>query len=199
MARYLSPRFEYQDHVYQFEFGIDQIAALRENLTIEITARSYSIKDERAEAVTVSLTLDIGRGDIVIEVEGEEVGRVSLNELPVAQADAADIENAEDAARDAWAVLVEYMFGDDGPATGFETVMAHIPVTDPFLGCLLKGVISASVGQTIRCYQRLTPAEESLRQKLQFIAKCLGNKVWGIFGRAAYRSARCMASGGLGG
>ncbi len=194
MARKISQQFRSRDHVYHFEFGIDQIAALREELTIEIVATSYSIKSQQAESINASLTLDIRREEIVIEIEGDEMGRISLRAQSIAEVNEQDAEDGESV----WAELIANLRQGDGAATAFETIMEHIPVADPLLGCLLKGAISASVGQTIRCYQELTPEDEGVRQKLRSIAKCLGQNVWGIFRKATVRSLKCMATGGLG-
>lgn len=192
MARYLSQQFEYRDRFYHLEIGVDRIAALRNDLKIEIAARSVSINGQGAEAINVTLTLDLEAQQIVIEVEGEELGRISLDARGVAEAD--DMDDIGDTV---WGVLQAHLLEGDGPATGFEQIMEQIPVGDPFLGCLIKGAISASVGQAIRCYQKMTPAEEGVRQKLRFIAQCMGKNVWGIFGRATARSLKCMARGGL--
>lgn len=198
MARFLSRQFEYDGRLYHLELSIDRIAALRKDLSIDIVARSYSPGGDGGVAIQAVVTLDLERQEIVIEVEGAEIGRIPLGATKVAEADDADVEGAD--ARPAWEILVENLFhADDDPAAEtIEAIIDQIPAVDPLLGCLLKGAISASVGQLIRCHGQLTPRDETTRQKLRAIAACLGKNVWGMLGRATYRALRCMATGGFG-
>lgn len=198
MARYLSRQFEHGGRLYHLELGIDRIAALRDDLTIEIAARSYSSTGDGGVSIQAAVTLDLERHEIVIEVEGAEIGRIPLDATEVSDADDADVEGAD--ARRAWEILVENLFqaDDDPTAETIEAIIDRMPAVDPLLGCLLKGAISASVGQLIRCHGQLTPRDETTRQKLGTIAACLGKNVWGMLGRATYRALRCMAAGGFG-
>ena len=197
MARFLSRQFRHHDRIYHLDLNIDRIAALREELSITITARSYSLEDERMVTVEAVLTVDVANNAIVIEIEGEELGRIPLDSIDVAQADAAD-DGAEDIERTAWDALAENLTcgGDNPVATTVEAIIEAIPTGDPLLGCLLKGAISASVGQIIRCHGEIAPHEDRLRQKLRSIARCLGVHGWEILGRATARSLRCMMRGG---
>lgn len=199
MARFLSRQFEHKDRLYHLEISIDQIAALRDELSIEISARSYSPQGDGGVAIQAVLTLDLIHNQIVIEIEGEELGRISLDATPVAKADEADVD-PERIADEAWQALAEHLVdGEGNPAADtFEAIIAAIPAGDPLLGCLLKGAISAGVGEIIRCHGKILPHEETVRQKLRSIARCLGVHAWGILGRATVRSVRCMAAGGFG-
>lgn len=197
MARFLSTQFERNDRFYHIELSIDRIAALRSELSIGITARSYSAHGDGAVTIDAVLTLDLERNEVVIEIEGEELGRIPLDAAAVAEADEHDVEGG---ARDAWETLAEHLVdGAGNPAADtFEAIIEAIPTGDPFLGCLLKGAISASVGQIIRCHGLIPPHEETVRQKLRSIATCVGGRAWGILGRATMRSLRCMIAGGFG-
>lgn len=200
MARFLSRQFEHGGRLYHVELSIDRLAALRDQLTIEIAARSYSAGGDGGVSIQASLSLDVERREIVIEVEGKELGRIPLDAVDIAEADEADVEGAEGFARRAWETLAEQLRDGDGnpAAETIEAIIGQIPAIDPLLGCLLKGAISASVGQTIRCYAQLEPEHETIRQKLSAVAACLGNNVWGMLGRATYRALRCMVAGGFG-
>lgn len=197
MARFLSRQFEHGGRLYHLELSVDRIAALRDELSIDIAARSYSPGGDGGVSIQATLTLDIERREIVIEVEGKELGRIPLDVADIAEADEADVEGAKDFARRAWETLAEQLRDGDGNPTAetIEAIIDQIPAVDPLLGCLLKGAISASVGQTIRCYGKLEPRHETVRQKLRAIAACLGENVWGMLGRATYRALRCMVAG----
>ncbi len=202
MARFLSRQFEYGGQLYHVEFGIDRIAALRDDLTIEIAARRYSPGGDGGVSILATLTLDLERSEIVIEVEGKELGRIPLDTVDIAEADerdveGTDIEGVEGLARRAWETLARQLRDGDGnpAAETIEAIIEQIPAIDPLLGCLLKGAISASVGQIIRCYGKLEPRHESIRHKLRAIALCLGENVVGMLGRATYRALRCMVAG----
>ncbi|WP_343519532.1 hypothetical protein [Sphingomonas sp.] len=199
MARFLSRQFEHRDRLYHLEIGIDQIAALRDELSIEISARSHSPRGDGGVSIQAVLTVDLERHEIVIEIEGEELGRIPLDATAVADVDEADAEGAEGIAREAWDGLVEHLVDGDGNpvAETIEAIIDAIPTGDPLLGCLLKGAISASVGQIIRCYGKLSPQDETVRQKLRALARCLGRNVWGMLGRATARALRCMVRGGF--
>lgn len=199
MARFLSRQFQHGGDIYHLELSIDRIAALRDDLTVNILVRRYSPDGDGGVTIEAALTLDLGRNEIVIEIEGEELGRIPLDATAVADADEADA-GAEGVARDAWDALTDHLFNDEGNRTekAIESIIESIPAGDPFLGCLLKGAISASVGQIIRCHRLIDPREETVARKLRSIANCLGRNVRGILGRATVRSLRCMVSLGFG-
>ncbi|MCW4462424.1 hypothetical protein OK349_11960 [Sphingomonas sp. BT-65] len=198
MARFLSSQFEHGGRLYHLELTIDRIAALRDELSINIVARSYSERRDGAAEIEAALTLDLERNEIIVAIEGEEIGRIPLDATEVAEADEADV-GAEGAAHGAWEPLVRHLVDRNGNplAETVEAIIEAIPTGDPLLGCLLKGAISAGVGQIIRCHGKLQPQDETVGEKLRAIARCLGRSVWGMLGRATVRSLRCMARGGI--
>jgi hypothetical protein len=74
-----------------------------------------------------------------------------------------------------------------------------VPAGDPFLGCLIKGGITASLGQAVRCYRDARAgqdeaAEESL---LRTMFRCMRQNGLKILGNAATRAAKCAVTLGV--
>jgi hypothetical protein len=202
MARFLSRRITANTGAtYEIEFNIDRIAALRETLSIEVVARRNSSLNEPGQEIQATLDFDLERREVLLKIEGEEAGKISLDAFgDLLQSDEADaIERAGGVAADVWDAVRDNLLSESGNRVGdaVEGAIQALPAFDPILGCLLKGAISAVVGQVIRCYRKPYEGETGFRERLRDIAKCLGRNAWGILGRASWRATRCMITLGF--
>lgn len=66
-----------------------------------------------------------------------------------------------------------------------------VPIGDPFLGCLLKGVATALVGQTVRCYDRTRGITGGF-QRCRAIADCIWANAGWIAAKATVRFGGCL-------
>ena len=200
MPRFLSARVAdpKTEEVYEIELAIDQLATLRETLTVEITARRHS-RDEKPQEISATLSLDLENRLIVVEIAGEEVGRISLDAKGIVEADDADVDGAEEFFGSAWRAVRDNILTERGDpvADTVEDLIEAVPAFDPVLGCLLRGAISAVVPQIIRCYRDIAPQHPEKWFLLGAIGRCLGEHGWRILGRASWRAFRCMMRGGM--
>jgi hypothetical protein len=201
MARFISQRIVNPEtgQIYEIELSIDRLAALRNSLSVEIVARRRSSDDAAGQEISATVTLDMEGHRLMLEMEGEEVGAIPLDGNLVSEADLDEVPDAaEGFTGRAWAAVRDNLLSDDGtPAGTVEEIIQALPVFDPVLGCLLKGGISATAGQIIRCYEEADFVDQ-MTQRLRLTAYCLGRNAWGVLARASWRAARCMATLGLG-
>lgn len=214
MARFFSRRIRHGDAEYAIELEIDRLAALRRELSVEIRAIKLG---PNSQQLTATLTLDPDAHEIIVEIEGEEIGRIPIEAQGIVEANDAEADSVEidphdmtpldtDSIQDdrneyadrAWAMISEYLEGGDSEGAAIEAIIDSIPAIDPLLGCLLKGGISATAGEIITCYKEIPREVERLRSRLKFVAKCVGGKAWRILARATYKAGRCMVFGGFG-
>jgi hypothetical protein len=194
-ARIADPKSE---QIYEIELAIDQLAALRETLSVEITARRQ-FRGDKPHEIGAKLSLDFERRVIVVEIAGEEVGQISLNAEGIVEADDADVDGREEFFGSAWRAVRDSILteGGDPVADAVEDIIEAVPAVDPVLGCLLRGAISAVVPQIIRCYRDIAPQHPGSWFLLGAIGRCLGEHGWRMLGRASWRAFRCMMRGGM--
>ncbi|ODU22090.1 MAG: hypothetical protein ABS87_03375 [Sphingomonas sp. SCN 67-18] len=201
MARILSQRFTdpRTGHVYQVALDFDRIAALRENLSIGISAVRLPTDDAPGMELAATLNVDLAQGVIEIEIDGEVAGRISLNHGDFAARELDDSGDAPDYAEDVWHRLKDYLMSDHegGPDALIEGAIQSLPVPDPVLGCLLKAGLSTTIGQAIRCHFEIRE-RETLARRARALARCLAANSGTMIGRIIRRTIRCALFAGLG-
>lgn len=77
-----------------------------------------------------------------------------------------------------------------------ETIIDSIPAIDPILGCVIRGSVSATVGQFLRCWPQCRDVSD-FRERARGLAGCLGANFWRIVGTAMLRIGKCVVKAGF--
>lgn len=197
MPRFLAARVVHPDsgHIYELELGTEELMDLQHKLAVQITVRRIA-PDEKPQEIGATLTLDLERRVIVVEIGGEEVGEISLDADGIVEADDADVEGADVDFGAAWDAVRSNIRPAGGGmiADSVEEILDSLPGFDP-LTCLLKGAVSAVVPQIIRCYRQLPQNTDGAWDRVQRVGRCLREYGWRMLGRASWRAFRCMIKG----
>ncbi|MEO1139306.1 MAG: hypothetical protein AAFW87_07610 [Pseudomonadota bacterium] len=182
---------------YVFELEVKEIAASilkrvdgMESFQIGLVAKSraVTVPDQPPEpwtpiAAEIDFRFTDRQAEAVVSIEGDEVARIPLHKLKL----------AEETDEDEVAALIDAFFAKED-LTGFDTVIQAIP-TDPVLGCILKSGISASIRQVTLCYDA-NKREETVLAVAAATLKCVGTNAGLVMMRMTGRTFRCAMFGG---
>jgi hypothetical protein len=75
-------------------------------------------------------------------------------------------------------------------------IAEFVPVGDPFFGCILKGVLTTAISETVRCY-RPVRERQPLRDRARSVFGCLRDHHVRMVGWFLLRTGRCMITAGF--
>lgn len=176
------------DLEYRILADLDDAAISEERLRLTIEGAVRPMPDGTWAEEAIELIVDLVQSFVEIRVNERTIATIPLT-LPVPD-DTDFLGNGSDVVADD--VILD---GALGPSA-IETII-HLFPTDPFLGCIVKGAISTTVGQTIRCW-RTTPPDEPVSQRLGDIRSCLREHGLRMALTFMYRAGRCTLLGGIG-
>lgn len=204
------------DFEYELTLDFDDEAIMEDRFSMVVSARKYALGDgpehrEHLGTIEANVSIRPMEGVAVVEIEKREY-RVDLAKIAPPPPEAFGDETG---------YLREVMepLGDRLETIAFiiEKAVENCPSPDPFLGCMIKGGLSAGIGQAIECYNDLIKAErrEALdtaedaawwerrrlphraRPSVRKMFRCMRSNGLRILGKAATRAGRCALSLGI--
>lgn len=192
MPRLTSLSFTHKGNRYRLEFDLDDAAIMANQIAVDVTAKVTDANGrEFAKTLTVALDFDKLEGQVL---DGDKLlKKFDLGVLYKKLPDWDEYGPNNDDAVDEFGEQVNDSLGDI-----VEEAISSIPVPDPIFGCLIKAGISATIGQAITCHGRINSQRiEGLIRRTRAIAGCLIQNAGGIFTRAVWRAAKCIATFGM--
>ena len=148
MTTLIARRFVRDSTDYRSVVELDDAALVDDELTFAVACafRSRPNGDWIERAVQGTLNADLEAIDV--SLDGRLIARVPLA-LPLP--DSQDFHGNDVDLAHADGAVDEHL-----DVSAVEEFIGHIP-TDPIVGCLVKGAVSTTIGQTIRCWHRTKP------------------------------------------
>lgn len=175
------------DLEYRVIADLDDAAIMNDQLRLSVAGSVRQLPDGEWRKETIELLGDFGRSVIELRVRNRPIATVPLT-LPLP--DITDfLGNGSD-------ISADDMILDQALEPAVIEELIHLIPTDPLFGCLVKGAISTTIGQTIRCW-RTTRREAPISQRIRDIAGCLREYGLRMALTFMYRVGRCVALAGL--
>ncbi len=185
------------DAEYTFELGVALAAMALENkhnYTITVSRRCLKMNVSESISGVVEVDLMHMKGSVSIEGGPKYEFEISGDAFDV---DSVTIDiNISKAVDDA----LDYLEGEIGIEDVIDGLPAHL-FGDPFVGCLIKGGISATIGQTMHCYESVKGDEsrfEGARGYIYGMFSCLKGNFGRIANRSILKAFRCISKYGFG-
>ena len=133
------------------------------------------------QEITLLGEVDLDQRVIVVSFEGRELIRLPLDSVlggPTDQAE--DLIVNDDAVERALELL------------DIETIIEHLPVVDPFLGCLIRSAASVSIGKIISCW-----LANNRTRSARTIVSCVLEDSRRLLLKFAFKAGKCAVTFGL--
>ncbi len=183
-------RFSRDNKVYEVKIAVGDIGLAAEILSFELEATVYDNETGEDHTETVGLELDFNESKGRISIRDEEAYEFSLRGFNVE----VDPETGNEIipGMDGHSEVKDTVFDRVQEVIGnpIERLIQSTPVPDPFIGCMIKGVVSSIVGQAMACNKMVDNNADAGR--LRQIWRCLREHAGGMGLRALWRTARCM-------
>lgn len=192
MPRLTSLSFKHKGNRYTFEFDLDDAAIMKNKIAVDVVSK---VTDGKGQESAKTLTVQLDFENSVVEVlDGDRVlKRFDLGVLRKKLQDWDEYGPLSKGAADEFGDQVNASLGN-----AVEELISSIPVPDPIFGCLIKAGVSATIGQTITCYNRISGQRiEGAIRHTRALVGCLMQNAGGIFTRAVWRTLKCMGAGGF--
>jgi hypothetical protein len=178
------------NNTYSLEMDLDDAAMMEDAVSVTITGTKTFAGSKTILSVEFSVTLETREKpwQIVIRHGDTVVGTIALPEFGPPDDVAHDAHPDE-----AWNHLLRLVDNPDA----LEHAIASIPAVDPILGCLIKGAVSTTVGQVLRCYDQHRKLSD-WRAITRNVIRCLGAHSARMLMTAIWRTGRCAALAGFG-
>jgi hypothetical protein len=135
---------------------------------------------EMWQEVTLRGEVDLAQDVIVLSSEGRELTRLPMDPELGGPDQAEDLIRNDDPVDRALELL------------DIERIIEHLPVVDPFLGCLIRSAASVSIGKIIRCWL----ANDRTRSA-RTIASCVFEDSRRLLLKFAFKAGKCAVTYGL--
>ena len=201
---------------YALALDFDDSAIMEDSFRMVVRALKFEAGDrssDRRPIATLKASVSINPFEGCAEITlGENTYSVDLASAPLPPPEAINLDRP-------YLNSIAEPVGDSVRYLGhaIENLVDALPSPDPFMGCMIKGGLSASIGQAVECYTDLVKAErrdavereedrdwwerkrlpQPRRPSLKRMFRCMRRNGLNILGSAAKRAGRCALTLGL--
>lgn len=179
------------DNKYELDIEFDEADLAKGLVTTKVKATKYRPDTERIGEVEATLTLDIERQVVRVELPGLDPIEINIGEGPEPfednDRDLSDPEEVRD--------FLARMLDEGGVVDHIAQAADYIPV-EPGIGCVLKAGVCTTLSQLVQCHHEHRD-EGSVTDRAWKVIKCLGAKSPFVIGKACLRTARCWLTAGI--
>ena len=180
-------------YLYSIYFSYDEEQSGIQRSTFSVTAQRKCLSSINVEKISISIKIDNIDRCFYLRFGNDEIGTISFDSLEAIE-HSLELEesDADDAATqmDEFETLVGSLNDGKIEAAIAEKVVEHFP-GDPIIGCLVKGAVSAVLGQTIRCWYANRNHAETMRV-IGAIYECLKGNSFKIARNFIFGSGKCI-------